>query len=182
MARPTELTDPHEANDPTGTTGATGTSGPHGRSVPHGAATELRARDAGAPSVGDLGGGEPSGAERRVHPRRSVSAMYSLVEAKPLGGTGLPCSGHVYDVSLGGVRVELDEHVAPGTELELALHLPSEPGAIRARGTVTRVYDADDDPVCRRAGVRFERFDDASDELRLRRFLGAETASVRRAA
>jgi len=113
-----------------------------------------------------------AGSDRRGHPRRAVSAMYSLVEAKPVGGPGLPCSGHVYDVSLGGARLELDDPVTPGTALELALHLPSELRPIRALGTVTRVYDADDDPVCRRAGVRFERFHDASDELRLRRYLG----------
>jgi hypothetical protein len=117
---------------------------------------------------------------RRVHERRSVSAMYSAVEAKPIGGFGPTANGHVYDVSLGGARIELDDPVAPGTDLQLALHLPAESKAIRVIGTVTRVFDADDDPICRRAGVRFVSFQDPADEVRLRRFLGED--AVRAAA
>lgn len=111
---------------------------------------------------------------RRVHQRRSVAAMYSAVEAKPIGGFGPTASGHIYDVSLGGVRIDLDDPVAPGTDLRLALHLPAESKAIRVTGTVMRVFDADDDPICQRTGVRFVAFEDAADETRLRRFLGED--------
>lgn len=118
-------------------------------------------------------GGADEGTDRRRHERRTVPAMYSSVEAKPLAGSAPAALGHVYDVSLGGVRIDLDEPLVPGTDVALVLHLPAEPQGIHVTGTVTRVFDPDDDPICRRAGIRFKDFDAPADESRLRRFLGA---------
>lgn len=125
---------------------------------------------------------------RRRHARHSVSAMYSAVEAKPLTPrraadpsdpteplaefiAGAPISGHIYDVSLGGARLELDGDVRAGDVMHLSLHLPAERSPVDVDAVVVRVFDRDDDPGSRRVAVRFEAFTAPADEHRLRRYL-----------
>ncbi len=118
---------------------------------------------------------EPSSADRRRHERMPLPAMYCLVEARSVtgrGSSGDGQEGHIYDLSVGGARIDLDAPPAPGSELELKLHLPAAGAAVSVRGTVARLFGAEDDPICPRVGVRFDRFDDPADETRLRRFLG----------
>jgi hypothetical protein len=125
---------------------------------------------------------EPTSADRRRHERTSLPAMYCLVEARPVTGPGAAdeavaaagggLEGHIYDLSVGGARIDLDTPPAPGSELELKLHLPAAGAAVGVRGTVARLFGSEDDPICPRVGVRFDRFDAPADETRLRRFLG----------
>ncbi len=48
---------------------------------------------------------------RRTHPRYRLVPMYTVVTARRTGDrSGLPrLTGHVYDISAGGARIELDE-------------------------------------------------------------------------
>ncbi|MFK7960417.1 MAG: PilZ domain-containing protein [Phycisphaerales bacterium] len=137
--------------------------------------------------------------DRRTHQRRSVPAMYSSVEVKAIGATptgnesgidsdagaaavanddlistivGPAVSGHVYDVSLGGARLELDGGLADGLQIDVQMHLPAEREAVHVSAVVVRVFDVEDDPGARRVAVRFEAFDAPADEARLRRYLG----------
>lgn len=130
-------------------------------------ASPFESSDSESPSAGEA----PH--ERRVHERLPVAPMYSAVEAKPVSSPSLAgvIEGHVYDVSLGGARIELDDDVAIGEDLQLDLRLPAEHAPVRVIGSVVRRYDEDDDPVARRLGIRFERFVEPADELRLRRYL-----------
>lgn len=122
----------------------------------------------------------PAPAERRRHGRTALPAMYFLVEARRVaGGEGVGESGrepvregHIYDLSVGGARIDLDQPPMPGSELELKLHLPSAGAAVGVRAAVSRLFGDEDDPICPRVGVRFVGFDDPADEARLRRFLG----------
>jgi hypothetical protein len=119
---------------------------------------------------------ETTSFERRRHERTALPAMYCLVEAWPVtageSAREPGREGHVYDLSIGGARIDLDEPPMPGSELELKLHLPAAGAAVGVRGTVARLFGSEDDPICPRVGVRFVRFDDPADETRLRRFLG----------
>jgi uncharacterized protein (TIGR02266 family) len=121
---------------------------------------------------------EPS-RERRVHDRFSLSPMYTSVSARS-GGEPSALTGHIYDISRGGLRIELDEPLAPGTDLALDLSLPGEGGELHARACVVWVGEPDDDPGPRRMALRFTGFGDPRDEERLSTYLASGAA--RRAA
>ena len=86
---------------------------------------------------------------RRQFERFSVTPAYTEVQVR-LPGRREALSGHAYDISEGGVRMELDETFEPGTSIVLEIKRP--PGKVRggtieevlARGTVMW---ADDDGV-----------------------------------
>lgn len=111
---------------------------------------------------------------RRSEPRLKVPAMYTLLRAR------LPCdkqyrwSGHIYDVSVEGMRFELDAPLEPGTLIEARGMLPGHRQTLfRALGRVVRVHDehADVPPV--RMAMRFESFASSVDHHRLRNYLAA---------
>ena len=62
--------------------------------------------------------------DQRQHPRIKVPAMYTLIRARVQGSSRYNWTGHIYDVSLGGVRFELDMPIEVGTELEIRGMLP----------------------------------------------------------
>ena len=83
---------------------------------------------------------EPS-RDQRQHPRIKVPAMYTLIRARVLGSNRYNWTGHIYDVSLGGVRFELDMPIEPGTQLEIRGMLPGAGHTtFRAIGRVVRVH------------------------------------------
>ena len=91
-------------------------------------------------------------------------------------GLGTPeggLEGHGYDISSTGMRFELDEALAAGTEVTIDLYPPAEQVPIRIRGTVVRVFSSDDDPEPRRMAVQFTGFDSPKDRERLARRIEA---------
>lgn len=81
----------------------------------------------------------------------------------PKGGL----EGHGYDISMTGMRFELDEALPVGSEVTVQLYAPAEKEPISMRGTVVRVFSADDDPGPRRMGVQFTGFVTPKDRERL---------------
>jgi len=120
--------------------------------------------------------------ERRQHDRFTVDPMYSSVvvspirkrSSKPLGARGAAAlapaagadadaatqssEGHLYEVSLGGMRFELDEPVPAGARFRAEINLPGCGAPITVDARVVRVYDEVDDPGPRRMVAEFETF------------------------
>lgn len=93
--------------------------------------------------------------ESRVHPRRALPLGYCAVSVRR-GGVGPTLTGHAYDISMGGVRFELDEPLLEGEQVELTVHLPGRhPVTIHAHGEVVRMHDEPDEIGPVRMGARF---------------------------
>jgi hypothetical protein len=107
---------------------------------------------------------------RRRFERFSVLPMYTRIS---VCAGGRDYSGHVYDVSEGGVRFELDEPVAPGTPVTLEIGLPGSGGAIRARGNVVWASVDPDEPGPTRMAAAFTAFEQAADREALLRHLSS---------
>lgn len=112
-------------------------------------------------------------AESRAYPRLKVPAMYSLVRVRPVGEERYLWTGHIYDVSLSGMRFELDHALEPGTAVEVRGILPGQSHVtFRASGTVVRFHDDSDEPGPTRMGMNFNSFHNETDETRLSDYLG----------
>ena len=94
--------------------------------------------------------------------------MYSSVSVVHKGREA--GDGHIYEVGLGGVRLELDEPLPKRAPVELEITLPGCNEAIAARGRVVEVFDVADDPGPRRMVVEFESFKDGAEDA-LKRYL-----------
>ncbi|MBL9149492.1 MAG: PilZ domain-containing protein [Phycisphaerae bacterium] len=117
----------------------------------------------------------PNGRERRRHTRFKVMPMYSFVTVRRGGSAddaaaSMP-SGHVYDISEGGVRFELDEPLPEGERVAVEISLPGCDKTIAVSGKVVRVNDVDDDPGPRRMALMFESFANEATREALRRYL-----------
>jgi c-di-GMP-binding flagellar brake protein YcgR len=111
---------------------------------------------------------------RREHERFTLAAMYTSVEAmRNAREAEEPLTGHAYDISEGGARIELDEPLPEGEPVHLRFTLPGETKQIRANANVVRVLSEEDDPGPRRMGLRFIDFATQSDRDRLLKFLGS---------
>jgi hypothetical protein len=118
---------------------------------------------------------------RRAHERFYLPPMYTTVTARSRrSGNRRLLQGHVYDISEGGVRIELDEPLIPGERITIDLALPGATSGVMVRGSVVWVNDDEDDPGPRRMAVRFERFRGLADRERLASYLASNPA--RRAA
>jgi hypothetical protein len=97
--------------------------------------------------------------------------MYTLVRVRLVGEERYPWTGHIYDVSLSGMRFEIDHPLEPGTEIEVRGMLPGQATVnFRASGTVVRFHDEDEvGPI--RMGMRFDHFESELDQLRLSSYL-----------
>src|SRR5262249_25028413 len=80
--------------------------------------------------------------------------------------------GHIYDISEGGARIELDQPLAVGETVAVDLDLPGINDPISAAGDVVWVNDDQDDPGPRRMAGVFARSESAADRLRLLVYLG----------
>ncbi len=125
--------------------------------------------------------------DQREHPRIKVPAMYTLVRARVVGSNKYTWTGHIYDISVGGLRIELDMPIEPGTELELRGMLPgSGHTTFRAIGRVARIHSEADErgPVI--LGVSFVSFQSPMDRQRLAEYIDARARAqgltLRRAA
>jgi len=118
----------------------------------------------------------PSFSERRRHERYNLPSMYTEVKVRELEDTTFNITGHAYDLSLGGLRFELDTPLEPGAKVAVQLKLPgstpAERKAIFAFATIVRVHEDDLEslgPV--RMACIFDAFCTPDAEKRLRSLL-----------
>lgn len=111
-------------------------------------------------------------------PRQAALPGASLFDGLDLSGfdagLGTPAGGlegHGYDISMSGMRFELDDELAAGTEVSVEVYPPAEREPIRMRAVVVRVFAHDDDPGPRRMAVQFTAFERPEDRDRLARRL-----------
>lgn len=112
--------------------------------------------------------------DQRQHPRIKVPAMYTLIRARVLGSTRYNWTGHIYDVSLSGLRFELDMPIEPGTQLEIRGMLPGAGHTtFRAVGTVARVHSDHETQGPAIMGLQFDAFQSPMDRHRLAQYIDA---------
>lgn len=120
--------------------------------------------------------------EARQMPRLKLPPMYTLVRVRPEGDERYRWTGFVYDISMTGMRFELDAAVAPGTRLEIRAMLPGpQHTTFRAAGPVVRVHDDDGSRGPTRMGMTFDAMDD-DDRRTLEEYLHVNTQARQRAA
>ncbi|MSR68843.1 MAG: PilZ domain-containing protein [Phycisphaerales bacterium] len=122
-------------------------------------------------------------ANRRAADRFAPRVGYSRVVIVPDGvepnpnadkeSADSPFEGHAYDVSLNGLRFELDEPLEEGTKVDVELHLPGLLRSIRTKGRIVRVFDEDGDQGPKRMAVTFQSFENPVDASRLTTHLGS---------
>jgi hypothetical protein len=116
--------------------------------------------------------------EHRNRRRLALQAMYTHVRVRPRGTRLYRWSGHIYDVSESGMRMELDEQVEDGTNVEISAALPGKRATIiRARGTIVRRHDDDAEPGPVRLGVSFDTFTRRNDRRRLADYVSQHLAA-----
>jgi len=120
--------------------------------------------------------------DRRQHPRFALQPMFNAVSLSlDEQSTASPAlSGHVYDVSESGFRVEVDEAIKPGTAVTFALDLNGADETVCGRGTVAWGYFDPIEPRTRRLALRVDAFVSDEDRARYRNLLRA--APLRKAA
>lgn len=124
----------------------------------------------GNPSIAGVPG--LPNAEARRQPRLKIPAMYSLVRVRPAGADRYCWTGHIYDVSLSGMRFELDEPLQPGTEIEVRGILPGQDQmCFRAAGQIVRFHDDEPEAGPTRMGMTFTQFHSDVDQDRLTGYL-----------
>ena len=114
--------------------------------------------------------------KRRGHERIRMQPMYTAVTACLSDrGDDLRLEGHVYDISMGGVRIELDRPLDPGEIVALQLLLPGTQSPVQASASVVWVHDEDDDPGPRRMALQFTEFPNNADRDRLGDYIDRES-------
>ena len=116
-----------------------------------------------------------SAVDRRVADRFSPQVGYSRVVVS-VDKPDRPQSafeGHAYDVSVNGLRFELDEPLEEGTPIEVELHLPGMLKSIRSTGRVVRVLDDLEDAGPQRMALTFRSFSSPLDASRLTKHLAS---------
>lgn len=112
---------------------------------------------------------------RRAADRFAPKTGYTRVVIAPEQKNSKPTEfeGHAYDVSLNGLRFELDEPLEEGASVEIELHLPGLLNSIRTKGRVVRIFDEDGDPGPCRMAATFQGFHTPLDASRLTTHLGS---------
>ncbi|MEM1354737.1 MAG: PilZ domain-containing protein [Planctomycetota bacterium] len=121
----------------------------------------------------------------RTCPRLKVPAMYTLLRVGLVDLDKYQWSGHIYDVSLSGMRFELDGALEPGTRVSVRGMLPGGSyTSFRAIGRVIRLHSDADDLGPATMGLTFESFNSPMDYERLAVYLATRgaTTAVNRAA
>lgn len=101
--------------------------------------------------------------------------MYAPVAVRFLENEAFTVEGHAYDISVGGMRFELDRAIEPGTQVAMQITLPSindtdiGPGrSVFVFANIVWLEDEDEPGPARMAAV-FAYFARAGDEERLQR-------------
>jgi hypothetical protein len=86
-------------------------------------------------------------ADRRRHERFALAAPYTAVKVRRPGRRVFNVVGHAYDISSGGIRIELDKPLPAGEQVDVRVELPS-PGhtphrTVEATGHIVRHIDVD---------------------------------------
>ena len=112
------------------------------------------------------------GTESRQYPRLKLPAMYTLVRVRPKGAARYRWAGHIYDISVSGMRFELDDAIKPGTWVEARATLPGgSPVTVRLSGRVVRLHDDSQEPGPVRMSMTFDRQIRSIDRQRLNQYL-----------
>lgn len=120
--------------------------------------------------------------EQRLEPRLKLPVMYTLIRVRPAGEPHYRWTGHIYDISLSGMRFEIDEPLEPGTAIEIRAMLPGQRHTLfRAAGHIVRLHDDEPDPMPVRLAMRFDDFASTIDRHRLNTYL-SDTGLRRRTA
>jgi hypothetical protein len=116
-----------------------------------------------------------SAADRRAADRFAPQVGYSrvVVSVDKPNRSHNAFEGHAYDVSLNGLRFELDEPLEEGTPIEVELHLPGLLQSIRSTGRVVRVLDELEEAGPQRMAVAFRSFSSPLDASRLTKHLAS---------
>ena len=114
---------------------------------------------------------------QREHPRINLPAMYTLVRARVAGSSKYTWTGHLYDLSVTGMRFELDMPIATGTEIEVRIMLPGKDHtSFRATGKVVRLHSDAEDLGPAIMGLHFDHFRSPMDYHRLLAYIEARGA------
>lgn len=109
----------------------------------------------------------------RQFSRKTVDAPYSEVRVRRGGRGGYNMAGHVYDISSGGMRFELDKALDHGEKIEVQVRLPGMSNRlIRATGRIIRFHDPDETGPIRMA-MMFTELARTSDRQLLDRYTRA---------
>lgn len=90
---------------------------------------------------------------RRIHTRYQLPSMYTEISVREPGTESYTMTGHAYDISLGGMRFELDAPIEPGTVIEVRIELPGP----------TSLRPGRDHGICATAHVVWSEPDDLED-------------------
>ncbi len=83
--------------------------------------------------------------DHRQFPRKAVPVGYTEVKIRRSGRGEYDMVGHAYDISANGVRLELDQPLEPGEEVDVVISLPGQfHREVYARGILVRYLDPDD--------------------------------------
>lgn len=126
------------------------------------------------------GASADAGRNRREYERFTLPAAYSPVSVRLGPETVFAREGHAYNISEGGVMLELDDPIEPGAEVAVQITLPGffedgGPGrAVFALGRVVWVHAEDvEDGGAVRLAIAFTLFARRGDRERLRRNLAS---------
>jgi c-di-GMP-binding flagellar brake protein YcgR len=109
--------------------------------------------------------------------------MYTLLRIKKKGETRYTQTGYIYDISQTGMRFELDDPIAPGTELEFRALLPgSHTTTFCAKGHLVRMHDDLHEVGPVRMAMQFDRFKSAMDRQKLNEYIGHRSMPMAKAA
>jgi hypothetical protein len=110
--------------------------------------------------------------------------MYTLVRVRPMGSERYRWTGHVYDISASGMRIELDHTLPPGAQVDVHAMLPGKnQTTINASGRIVRIHDDPSLPGPVRMGMTFNHFAFVGDQRRLSSYLDkAGTGAIPQAA
>jgi hypothetical protein len=118
----------------------------------------------------------PVSIDRRRFPRFTLPVAYTPIDVRLLHGKSFALHGHVYDISEGGLRFELDKPIPQGARIAMRITLPdwadgrsgttSRPPTVLAFGTIVWIEDEDEPGPVKMAAV-IDEFCRAADRERL---------------
>ncbi len=115
------------------------------------------------------------GPDRRQHVRYALPSMYTTIAVRLPDELAFGRTGHAYDVSVGGMRFELDEPIESGTRVGVRIELPGGASlpvtrrrAVFAMANIVWVQEDDlEVPGPVRMACTFTNFCSPGDEERL---------------
>ena len=117
--------------------------------------------------------------ESRIHPRFKLPAMYTLIRVRSVGEERYPWTGYIYDISMSGLRFELDDVIDPGSHIEVRAMLPGvDHITFCASGRVVRIHDDSDEQGPIRMGMAFDEFASDEDRVKLEEYLFVQNSRM----